>query len=172
MTLRLPLLFTLFCLCFSTASAFGAPSWGRAQNDMQLGIEWGSESNQSGSVVRISMKNVGSHKREITIGIDGSAGPVYDVKIVAVGSHEMDEYVAFDLNALKMEGTPFPLSKSVILEPGATYVFAYPVRQLICVVDRKDTPLEDLLKQGYSVRASFETVVIQDQTPELAPINK
>jgi len=84
----------------------------------------------------------------------------------------MDEYVAFDLNALKMEGTPFPLSKSVILEPGATYVFAYPARQLICVVDRKDTPLEDLLKQGYSVRASFETVVIQVQTPELAPINK
>ena len=170
--LRLHGLFTLFFLCVSAASALGAPTWGRVQNDMQLGIEWGPESNQSRSVLRISMKNVGSHKREVLIGIDGSAGPVYDVKIVAVRSQEPDEYVAFDLNALKMEGTPFPTSKSVIIEPGATYVFVYPVKQLICVVDRKDTPLENLVEQGYSVRASFETSAVQVQTPELTPIDK
>ncbi len=171
MTVRRPRLFTLF-LCVSAASALGAPTWGRVQNDLQLGIEWAPESTQSGSVLHISMKNVGSHKREISIGIDGSAGPVYDVKIVAVRPRDPHEYVAFDLNALKMEGPPFLTSKSVILEPGATYVFVYPVKQLICVIDRKDTPLGNLLKQGYSVRARFETPAVEVQTSELAPINK
>jgi hypothetical protein len=169
MTLRRPRLFTFFFLCVSAASALGYPNWGRVQDDLQLGIEWGQESTQFGSVLRISLKNVGSQSREISIGIDGSAGPVYDVKIVAVRSQEPGERVVFDLNALKMQVTSFPAWKSVHLEPEATYVFVYPIKQLICIVDQKDTPLENLLKQGYSVLASFKISAVQVQTPELAP---
>ncbi len=170
--MRRPHLLAWFFLCVSATSGWGAPAWGRAQNDLQLGIEWGPESNQSGLVLHILLKNVGADKREIPIGMDGSAGPVYDVKIVAVRSQETHEYEVFDLNALKAQMTSFQRWKSVILESGATYIFVYPVKQLICVVDRKDTPLEDLLKQGYSVRASFETPPVKVQTPELAPVDR
>jgi hypothetical protein len=172
MTLRRTLLFTFFFLCVSAASALAAPAWGRVQDDLQLGIEWGQEPTRTESVLRISMKNVGAQSREISIGTDGSAGPVYDVKLVAVRSREPGELLVFDLNALKMQSTSIPVLKSVHLEPETTYVFEYPIKQLICIVDRKDTPLESLLRQGYSVRASFIQSAIQVQTPELAPMNR
>ena len=55
------------------------------------------------------------------------------------------------------------------LEPGSVHVFAFPMQRLICVVDRRDVPLETLLKQGYSVRASIEVSGTKLVTPNLAP---
>ena len=143
--------------------------WGRAQNNLQLGIGLRARSSESAPALRVSLKNVGSEIRELSIGFEGSAGPVYNVKITAMSDQQPGEQLVYDLNALKAHPTTgFVVAKTVSLEPGAAYVFTFPTKQLICIVDREDVPLEDLLKRGYSVRASFEIAGLELVTPELA----
>jgi len=125
-------------------------------------------STESASTSRVSLRNAGSETRKISVGVDGSAGPIYNVKITAVRDHPPAEQFVFDIDALKMPPSSLPALKDVRLEPGAVYVFTYPLKQLICVVDRRDTPLEDLLKQGYSLRASFKVYNFELLTPDLA----
>ena len=155
--------------CVSAASAWGAPVWGTVQNDLQLGIEWGQEPTQAGLVLRISIRNVGANAREIPIGFDGSAGPVYDVKIVAARSGQPGERTVLDLNGLKAKVTSFPAWKSIRLGPGATSSFDYPIEQLIYIEVPQDKPLQELINHGYSVRASISVSGVQIETPDLAP---
>jgi hypothetical protein len=93
---------------------------------------------------------------------------VYNMEIMAVRDREAGEQLVFDINALKpLPG--FEEAKKLRLEPGHTHVFTFPLEQLICVIDRRDVPLVTLLKQGYSVCASFEVSGIKLVTPNLAP---
>lgn len=159
----------LILLTVSATVAFGEPKWGRAQERLQLGIDWHAGSTESESALQVSLRNTGAEPRAISVGIEGSEGPIYDVQITTVRDQPPGEYLVFDVNALKAQPSSLPSMKQVRLGPGATYVFRYPLKQLICVVNRRDTPLEDLLKQGYSVRASFKVSNLELRTPDFRP---
>jgi hypothetical protein len=174
-SLCLPL-WTLLAAAATCAFGQQGAKWGRVQDNLQLGIEWSTESGaseKSGIALRVLLRNTGSERRRFPAGYDGSAGPMYDVKITAVREGEPGEQFVFDLNALKANNfTGIRISKTAHVEPGAAYVFTFPVRQLICVVDRKDVPLQALLTRGYSVRASLEGAGSKLVTPDLKPMNE
>ena len=81
--------------------------------------------------------------------------------------HESTKIV-FDLNALNAHPTGLMLSTSVRLEPGRIQAFTFPLNQLICVVNGHDVPLHTLLKQGYTVRASFEVRGTRVASPDFS----
>jgi hypothetical protein len=110
----------------------------------------------------------GAEARQLAVGVDGSAGPAYDVNLFA-RSPQGKELVVFDTNALQVPGEGLILPNTVLLQPGAATSFAFPLKHLMCVVNRKDVPLEALLNQGYTVRASFEQIGFTIETPQFSP---
>ena len=143
--------------------------WGPAQQDLQLGIEWSDHSMSEEPAVRILLKNIGTERHEITTGVEGSAGPFYNVGLTALSDAQPQRKQAvFDLNALKARPSGFVAQETAHVEPGGVYIFTLPLSRLICVVDRKDVRLEDLVKRGYSIQASFEVLGVQLLTPNLA----
>lgn len=153
----------------AASCAFAEPNakWGRVQDNLELGIEWSAESGRSGIALRVLLRNASSQRREFQAAFDGPAGPIYDVKIVAAPDDGSSERLVFDLHALKANPTGLVIPKTAHVEPGAVYVFTFPIKQLICVVDRQDVPLQALLTRGYSVRASFEVSGRKLVTPDL-----
>ena len=139
--------------------------WGTVKNDLQLGI---AATATSELALRISLKNAGAEGRRITIGFEGSAGPLYNVEITANSPREREQFEVFDLHALREHPTSLPFSISVTLEPGGVQEFRFPLDRLICVVDRRDVPLQTLLRQGYTVRASFEVYGTKVTSPEFS----
>lgn len=130
--------------------------WGSPQDDLQLGVAW-SRSPNSAAAVRVFLKNTGLEQREINVGYEGSEGPLYNVEIIALSRTQPTGQVSvLDINALKARTQSVPLPIDVIFEPGGVYVFTFPFSRLISVINRKDVPLQDLLEQGYSIKASFK----------------
>ena len=149
--------------------AFGEDTvkWGRITDNLQLGI--GATAESSGSALRISLKNIDSEVRELPIGYTGSAGPVYNVKIAAVRDQQTREQLVFDLNALRANPDGLVISNNLRLEAGVTQVFTFPIKQLICVLEEHDVPLENLVKRGYSIFASLDVSGVKLVTPSLTP---
>ncbi len=142
--------------------------WGRVQANLQLGIER-PQSPESGGEIHILLRNVGAEAREITAGFEGSVGPMYNVNLSAVsGAQPRREQTIFDVNALKAQPSSRSAPITARIEPAAVYVFEFPLNRLICVVDRKDVPVEDLLRRGYSIRASLAVSGMELRTPNLA----
>jgi hypothetical protein len=144
--------------------------WGPITENLQLGIGATAESSASGQALRVSLKNLSSGVRELPMGYTGTAGPVYNVKIAAVRDQQTPEQLVFDLNALQAHPTGLVVPKILRLEPGKTEVLTFPVKQLICVLNGRDVPLDNLLKQGYSIFASIEISGVELLTPRLTPI--
>lgn len=146
--------------------------WGSIQDDLQLGIAWSGSSN-SATTVRVLLKNAGPKRREISVGYEGSAGSFYNVEITALSNAQpRREERIFDLNALKAKPQGLAVPKVVVLEPGGVYVFAYPLSQLISVINRQDVALQDLLKRGYSIRAALKVSGHGLLSPDLEPGEK
>jgi hypothetical protein len=135
--------------------------WGGSQRGLQLGIGASTASERG---LQVSLKNTGAEARQLAVGVDGSAGPAYDVNLFA-RSPQGKELVVFDTNALQVPAEGLILPNTVLLQPGAATSFAFPLKHLMCVVNRKDVPLEALLNQGYTVRASFEQIGFTIETP-------
>src|ERR1039457_2630053 len=120
------------------------------------------------------LKNAGPRVQEVPTGFEGEPDPPFNVTITTRAPREGDLQVV-DLNAARYwppDIGPGP-ARSFRLEPGGVHEFTYPLSQLICVVNRTDTPLSKLLKQGYTVRASFEfrgTAVMSRPLSVLRPV--
>jgi hypothetical protein len=143
-------------LIAAAASVFCADAtrWGSVVDGLQLGI--GATSTPE-PALHVLLKNAGPRVQEVPTGFEGEPDPPFNVTITARAPREGDLQV-FDLNAARYwppDIGPGP-ARSFRLEPGGVHEFTYPLSQLICVVNRTDTPLSKLLKQGYTVRASFE----------------
>jgi len=158
-------------LVVAVTSTFGgvALTWGNVAGNLQLGIGATTESSPSGTVILVSLRNVGAEMQRVTIGFDGSAGPVYNVEFTAARAQQAGEQLIFDLNALKARPGGVLIPKVVGLEPGSSQMFTFPIGQLICIVDRREVALETLLQRGYSIRASFRTSGIRLVTPSWVP---
>ncbi|MCZ2149594.1 MAG: hypothetical protein LC126_17690 [Bryobacterales bacterium] len=159
----------LFAVMACQADAASKVKWGAVTDGLQLGIDSSTPSGKSGSV-RVVLKNVSTETRDLVIGFEGPSGPIYAVKLAAVSRRGSEEYSVFDLNALKAQPGGLPKSSAVRLQAGSEYTFMFPLDRLICVIERKDTPLRTLLTQAFTVRASFDssgaTVVSGDLVPE------
>src|ERR1039458_1819183 len=72
------------------------------------------------------------------------------LKVTFPGSPSCDRHVE------RWIRLPFKAGRHLLYSRAGVHEFTYPLSQLICLVNRTDTPLSKLLKQGYTVRASFE----------------
>jgi len=152
-------------LLFATATSMlcaDVTLWGPVEGDFELGIGVASTTEPR---LRILLKNVGSEPRDVLIGY---SAPVdfYNVKITTLGPGGREQPV-LDLNALQAPPPSVLLPVIAHLQPGEVREFRYPLRQLICVVNRTDVMLATLLQQGYSVRATFESPGVTLATPGL-----
>jgi hypothetical protein len=115
--------------------------------------------------LRILLKNVGSEPRDVLVGYSAPVD-LYNVKITTLGPSAREQPV-LDLKALQAAPSSVLLPTIAHLQPGEVREFLYPLRQLICVVNRTDVMLGTLLEQGYSVRATFESPGVTLATPDL-----
>ena len=155
----------LFILLLAAATSIFAADdtlWGPVESGLQLGI--GTTSTPE-SALRILLKNTGSEPRDLLIGYEGSAD-LYNVEITTQAPGQQPQLV-FDLIALKAPPSSLLLPISAHLQPGEIRSLLYPLRQLICVVNRHDVPIRALLAQGYKVRASFQFPGVTLTTPDL-----
>ncbi len=137
----------MFPICLLLSPAAAGVKWGPVQDNLQLGIE------STGPAIRLLLKNLGPQARDIDIGAAGSSGPLYNVHLAAVSA--ATEHRVFDVNTLRARPSSLYAPQTAHIQPGGAYVFTIPLDRLICIVDRKEIPLERLLRRGYSIRASF-----------------
>jgi len=150
----------------ATVFCADADRWGPAVDGVQLGIRVTSTPEPR---LHVLLKNASSKVQEIPMGFEGEPDPPRNVILTA---HDRREHVlqVFDLIAAKYHppsGGPGP-ARNLRLAPGAIHDFTYLLSQLICVLDRTDTSLDKVLKQGYTVRATFgfrQTAVASPDLP-------
>jgi hypothetical protein len=155
----------ILVLLFATAASVlcaDVTLWGPVEGDLQLGIGVASTAEPG---LHILLKNVGSEPRDVLIGYSAPVD-LYNVKITTVGPSGREQPV-LDRNALQAPPPSVLLPTIAHLQPREVREFLYPLRQLICVVNRSDVMLGTLLRQGYSVRATFESRGVTLATPDL-----
>jgi hypothetical protein len=155
----------ILVLLFATAASVlcaDVTLWGPVEGDLQLGIGIASTAEPG---LHILLKNVGSEPRDVLIGYSAPVD-LYNIKITTVGPSGREQPV-LDRNALQAPPPSVLLPTIAHLQPREVREFLYPLRQLICVVNRSDVMLGTLLRQGYSVRATFESRGVTLATPDL-----
>jgi hypothetical protein len=142
-------------------------NWGPASGGFQAAIDMQNDPD-AGIVLNVVLRNAGAETRHLQLSIF-SSGPAYDIETIAIRGH--DKVPVFDTRALsEPPNNSFPEYEDLRLVSGATYAFKFRLNSMIGVVNRKDVPLDSLLKQGYSLRASLQihgTIVV---TSDLAPM--
>jgi hypothetical protein len=73
----------------------------------------------------------------------------------------------FDTDILKVPNPGLVLSGSVVLMPGEQRRFIIPFDRLICVINRHDVPVREVLITGYSIRAGFTVSGVTLTTPDV-----
>lgn len=130
-----------------------AARWGAAVDGLQLGIRATSAPQPA---LHVLLKNASPNVQEIPIGYEEEPDPPYNV-ILTARFHEEHEIPVFDTIAAKYHppsSGPGP-ARNLRLSPGGVHDFTYLLSQLTCVVHQTDISLDRLLKQGYTVRATF-----------------
>ena len=148
-------------VCLAPLLAQSEPFWGDASNQIELSIE------RQGSAFILTIKNASAQPQHLNLGMEGTAGPIYNIKLSAIAPGL--RYVVFDKRALASQVPSFPVLIQILLEPGQSKKITYPLDPLLCVVEAKDAPLEAILKKGFSLRAALDlpTGVVQTELPPL-----
>jgi hypothetical protein len=130
----------------STASV----AWGSVVNGLRLGAALGSD--PSKPTIRVIFQNVSGQDEDVLLGFQNGRKPDYNLKFIAKAPdgklREGVELAAYH----PVEGLLQPVS--LVLSSVRQYELTFPLKNVI-YASRTDT-LEGLLKQGYSVRVSFE----------------
>jgi hypothetical protein len=148
----------------ATAALAGAPAgsdgvaWGPITDRSQLGIAW--DRSSSKPELGVLVRNASAIEQELQIGDKGLGVPIYDVELTSTAP-DGKQYQVFDIRALKAGHPGFIQPQPIVvrLAPGATHELRFPLHELLCVVERRDTRFETLLRQGYSVRARLGGMV-------------
>ena len=139
----------------SCAMGIGAAvtiSWGPPANGLRLGLAL--ETATGTRSVHVAFQNTGAKPIDVLLGGGTGVGPMYAMNFAAKGPDGNERQVFYFGGAASVGGYIEPLL--VRLMPGETHDLFLPLNKFVCVVNRKDTTLDVLLKSGYSVRASLE----------------
>lgn len=136
-------------------------NWGSVTGGFQAGIDMQRDP-EAGMVLNVMLRNAGAEARELRFSVL-SFGPTYNIEITAV--RENDTVPVFDVRALSEAPASIPEFRDLRLASGATFAFQFPLISMIGVVNHKEIPLDNLLKQSYSLRASLKI----DDTAVLTP---
>lgn len=155
MKLSLPAVMA-FAAAFGSAQQAQAPNsstasiaWGTPVNGLRLGIAFGSD--PAKPTIRVIFQNVGGQDQDVLLGFQNRELD-YNLKFIAKAPdgkiREGVELAAYS----PVEGLLQPVH--LVLSAVRKHELAFPLKNVI-YSSRTDT-LEGLLKQGYSVRVSFE----------------
>lgn len=125
-------------------------AWGSAVNGIRLGAAFGSD--PSKPTIRIVFQNVSGQDQDVLLGYQNGNNPAYNLKFIAKApdgklreGHELAVYYP-------VEGLVQPVS--LVLSSVRQYEIAFPLKNVI--YSSRTNTLENLLKDGYSVRVLFE----------------
>jgi hypothetical protein len=161
MILRLPNA-RLSCALLAVSAAFSGDAihWGPASEGLQLGI---AVARKPEPALHIVLKNIGKTAQELPFGFEGDPENPPNM-IISTRGLRQSEVRVFDTIWAKYQPNPVRgPARTLNLPPGGTHEFTYLLSQLVCVINKTDISLADLMKQGYSVRAAFgfrETSVV------------
>ncbi len=155
MKLSFVMIVALFTIPFApsqeTPKSTDSVAWGSAVNGLRLGAVFGSD--PSKPTLRVILQNVGSESTDVVMGYDNGRDPVYNLRFVAKARDgkvlEGSDIAVY----FPVEGLVQPVS--VRLRAWAMHEIVFPLKNII-YSSRTDT-LETLVKDGYSVRVSFES---------------
>jgi hypothetical protein len=137
----------------ATVLCADATRWGAVVDGLQLGIRATSAPQPT---LHVILKNASPNVQEIPIGFEEEPDPPYNVVLTA-RFHEEHELSVFDTIAAKYHppSSGPGEARNLRLAPGGVHDFTYQLNQLTCLVHQTDISLDRLLKQGYTVRATF-----------------
>ena len=96
---------------------------------------------------------------------DASVGLVGNLQVQMVRNGKTLD--VFGTAILKLPMSGFVQSGRVVLMPGEQRRFIIPFDRLICVINRRDVPLREVLISGYSIHASFTISGVTLTTPDV-----
>ena len=135
--------------------------WGAWDGGLRLGIRTTKAANRL-PALEVVIENRGD-VRVIELS-DGRVGIVQNLQFQAVRNGKTLD--VFDTAILKLpNGSGFFQSGSVVLMPGEQRRFIIPFDRLICVINRHDVPVREVLITGYSIRAGFTVSGVTLATP-------
>ncbi|MGO4881181.1 MAG: hypothetical protein ACLP59_10205 [Bryobacteraceae bacterium] len=141
-------------LLLASSGAFCADAihWGPPVEGLQLGVAIGSKPEPT---LRVMLKNIGRTPQELPFGFEDDPENPPNLIITTRGLRRSEVRVFDTIGAKYEPGPDRGPARTLKLPPGGTHEFTYLLSQLVCLINRTDISLTDLLKQGYSVRVSF-----------------
>jgi hypothetical protein len=136
--------------------------WGALNGGLRLGMRTTKAANRL-PVLEVVIENRGDVR---VIGFsDVSVGLVGNLQFQAVLNGKTLD--VFDKAILSLPPGGFVQSGSVVLMPGEQRRFIIPFDRLICVINRRDVPVREVLITGYSIRAGFTASGMTLTTPDV-----
>ncbi len=146
----------MLLLAAATSAAFAAEPifWGAPVNGLRLGIAFVHGASQP--AVRVVLQNLGPDAQKVPVGWDQRGGSAYNIEFTAARARG-NKCQVFDRKVLSLPPSPgFVVPVIARIEPGATHELLFPLKQLLCVENRKDVTLDVLWNRNYSLKATLE----------------
>jgi hypothetical protein len=113
--------------------------------------------------LEVVIENRGAH--EWVIEFPALSGPIQNLQFQVVRNGKTID--VFDTAILKLPNPGFVQWSQGALTPGEQRRFIIPFDRLICVINRRDVPVREVLTSGYSIRAGFTLSGATLTTPDI-----
>ena len=136
--------------------------WGAVDGGLWSGLRTTKAANRL-PALEVVIENRGAH--EWVIEFPDLSGPIQNLQFQAARNGETID--VFDTAILKLPNPSFVQWSNVVITPGEQRRFIIPFDRLICVINRREVPVREVLISGYSIRAGFTLSGVTLTTPDI-----
>ena len=141
----------LILVAVATLGSSETIQWSPAKRGIRVGMHIVEDGND-GRAIEFVIQNQGTRDRDIDLA-NISLGLAQNLQLRVI--REGITVDVFDRELLKAGVAGFVQPGSIHLASGQQRRFSVPFKRLLCVVNRRDVPLEQMLESGYRISATF-----------------